>query len=124
MLQNKINVPVIHQNKIIRYFIPQVPSLHLLTTAIGDSLECETPSSFEPLLGLLDSLVELAFLAGIGLGTLGFLVAALFLMLPGQDNSRRGKLVAKNVFIGAVLLLSAQLIVDFLVSQLGATLCS
>ena len=33
-------------------------------------------------------------------------------MLPGQDNSRRGKLVGKNVFIGAVLLLSAQLIVD------------
>ena len=86
--------------------------------------ECSTPSSFEPLLGLLDSLVELAFIGGIGLGTLGFLVAGLFLMLPGQDNSRRGKLVAKNVFIGAVLLLSAQLIVDFLVSQLGATLCS
>lgn len=87
-------------------------------------LDCTTPSSFEPLLGLLDSLVQLAFIAGIGLGTLGFLVAALFLMLPGQDNSRRGKLVAKNVFIGAVLLLSAQLIVDFLVSQLGATLCT
>lgn len=92
--------------------------------AAHDSLDCETPSSFEPLLGLLDSLVELAFIGGIGLGTLGFLVAGLFLMLPGQDNSRRGKLVAKNVFIGAVLLLSAQLIVDFLVSQLGATLCS
>ena len=92
--------------------------------AVQDSLECETPSSFDPLLGLLDSLVELAFLAGIGLGTLGFLVAALFLMLPGQDNSRRGKLVAKNVFIGAVLLLSAQMIVDFLVTQMGAALCS
>jgi hypothetical protein len=90
----------------------------------SDTLNCQTPSSFEPLLGLLDSLVELAFISGIGLGTLGFLVAALFLMLPGQDNSRRGKLVAKNVFIGAVLLLSAQLIVDFLVVQLGATLCS
>jgi len=93
-------------------------------SASHNSLDCTTPSSFEPLLGLLDSLVELAFIAGIGLGTLGFLVAALFLMLPGQDNSRRGKLVAKNVFIGAVLLLSAQLIVDFLVSQLGATLCT
>jgi hypothetical protein len=96
----------------------------LATVASTDSLDCDTPSSFDPLLGLLDSLVELAFLAGIGLGTLGFLVAGLFLMLPGQDNSRRGKLVAKNVFIGAVLLLSAQLIVDFLVSQLGATLCT
>lgn len=124
MLQDEINIPIVHQNGVIPYSKSWVTSLNLLTTAIGDSLECETPSSFEPLLGLLDSLVELAFLAGIGLGTLGFLVAALFLMLPGQDNSRRGKLVAKNVFIGAVLLLSAQLIVDFLVSQLGATLCS
>lgn len=94
-------------------------------SASHDSLDCDTPSSFEPLLGLLDSLVELAFLGGIGLGTLGFLVAALFLMLPGQDNSRRGKLVAKNVFIGAVLLLSAQMIVDFLIIQLGeGALCS
>lgn len=95
-----------------------------LATATSTDLDCATPSSFEPLIGLLDSLVELAFIAGIGLGTLGFLVAALFLMLPGQDNSRRGKLVAKNVFIGSVLLLSAQLIIDFLVSQLGATLCT
>lgn len=114
--------------------IHRVATLSLTTTigiilastpvAAQTDLECETPSSFEPLLGLLDSLVQLAFIAGIGLGTLGFLVAALFLMLPGQDNSRRGKLVAKNVFIGAVLLLSAQLMVDFLVSQLGATLCT
>lgn len=122
---------------IVRNSIPTVQGLKLGTTKINflvgitgtvsstsNPIECDTPSSFEPLLGLLDSLVELAFIAGIGLGTLGFLVAALFLMLPGQNNSRRGKLVAKNVFIGSVLLLSAQLIVDFLVSQLGAILCT
>ena len=100
------------------------PGISLQPLTTQSELDCDTPSSFEPLLGLLDSLVELAFIAGIGLGTLGFLVAALFLMLPGQDNSRRGKLVGKNVFIGSVLLLSAQLIVDFLVSQMGATLCT
>lgn len=86
---------------------------------ISGELECDIPSSFKPLIELLDSLTELAFLAGVGIGVLGFLVAGLFLMLPGQDNSRRGKLVAKNVFIGAILLLSAQMIVDFLVVQLG-----
>ena len=100
------------------------PELLPVLQSAADDLDCETPPSFEPLLGLLDSLVELAFIGGILLGTLGFLVAALFLILPGQDNSRRGKLVAKNVFIGSILLLSAQLIVDFLVSQLGATLCT
>jgi len=101
---------------------------HLLLTLnpyliVQTQTECEIPESFEPLLSLLDSLTQLAFIGGIGLATLGFLVAALYLMLPGPDNNRRGKLVAKNVFIGSVLLMSAQLIVDFLVSELGATLC-
>jgi len=96
----------------------------LLQTA-SDNLDCTTPSSFEPLLGLLNSLVELAFIAGVGLGTLGFLVAALFLMIPGSESNRQGKIVAKNVFIGTVLLLSAQLIVDYMVVQLAeGALCT
>lgn len=121
------NIDGPRKTAILRIVTPTIPFSAAdadTVASVQDSLDCETPSSFEPLLGLLDSLVELAFIGGIGLGTLGFLIAGLFLMLPGQDNSRRGKLVAKNVFIGAVLLLSAQLIVDFLVSQLGATLCS
>ena len=102
--------------------------MHLLLTLnpyliVQTQTECEIPESFDPLLGLLESLTQLAFIGGIGLGTFGFLVAALYLMLPGQDNTRRGKVVAKNVFIGSVLLMSAQMIVDFLVNELGTTLC-
>jgi hypothetical protein len=102
---------------------PKIGLETLLQSSV-DNLDCETPSSFEPLLGLLDSIVELAFLGGILLGTLGFLVAAIFIIVPGQDSSRRGKIVAKNTLIGAILLLSAQLIIDFLVTQMGGALCT
>jgi hypothetical protein len=44
-------------------------------------------------------------------------------MIPGEDWTRRGKLVAKNVFIGVVLLLSANMIVSYLTVQMGANTC-
>jgi len=77
----------------------------------------------EPLVLLLHSLTELAFLAGVSLGVLGLSVAAIFLMLPGPENNRRGKMLAKNVLIGVILLLSANMIVAFLVSELGGVIC-
>lgn len=91
--------------------------------ASHDELPCEVPESLTPLFDLLDTIVQLAFLGGILLGTIGLLVAALYLMLPGEDTSRRGKQIAKHVLIGTVLLLSAQMIIGFLVSQLGTTVC-
>lgn len=91
--------------------------------ASHDGLECSTPDSLEPLFQLLHSLGELAFLAGITVGTLGFLIAGICLMLPGEDYNRRGKMVAKNVFIGVVLLLSSNMIVSYLTVQMGGTAC-
>jgi len=91
--------------------------------AAHDSLECTPPDSLSPLIDLLHSLGELAFLAGVSIGTIGFLTAGIFLMLPGEDWTRRGKTVAKNVFIGVVLLLSANMIVSYLISQMGGTIC-
>ena len=91
--------------------------------AVHDSLECTPPESLSPLIDLLHSLGELAFLAGVAIGTLGFLTAGIFLMIPGEDWSRRGKGVAKNVFIGVVLLLSANMIISYLISQLGGPIC-
>jgi type IV secretory pathway VirB2 component (pilin) len=87
--------------------------------AAHDSLECTPPDALTPLVDLLHSLGELAFLAGVSIGTIGFLTAGIFLMLPGEDWTRRGKGVAKNVFIGVILLLSANMIVSYLVSQMG-----
>lgn len=87
-------------------------------------LSCSVPESLTPLFELLDTLTQLAFLGGVGIGTIGLLVAALFMMLPGEDSTRRGKTVAKHVLLGTLLLLSAQMIISFLISQLGATICT
>lgn len=84
------------------------------------NLDCTPTESLMPLFQLIDSLVQLAFFAGIGLGTLGFMTAGIMLMVPGDDWSRRGKSVAKNTFIGVIILLSAQFIIAFLTNQLAA----
>jgi len=86
--------------------------------------DCTPPEGLEPLLSFLSSITELAFLAGVGLATLTFVIAGMLLILPGQDYNRRGKQVAKNGFIGAVLLLSANMITSYLVSELGANICA
>jgi hypothetical protein len=92
--------------------------------AAHDSLPCEVPDSLVPLFDLLHSITEIALLAGIALATLGFVTSGILLMLPGEDSTRRGKQVAKNVLIGTILLLSASMITSFLVSQMGSTICT
>ena len=93
-------------------------------TASHDGIGCSTPGGLDPLLSFLHTLEQVAFLMGIGVGTIGFLVAGIYLMLPGQDPTRRGKEIAKNVFIGALLLFSAQAIMGFLIAQFGTTICT
>lgn len=83
------------------------------------SSECDEPDSLEPLMALIDSLTTLAFLSGIGLGVLGFSIAAVLLMIPGQELNRRAKRLAKYTFFGVILLLAAPMIVDYLVAQMG-----
>jgi len=85
--------------------------------------ECSVPPSLQPLLALLDTLSQLALLGGVGLATIGFSVAAILILLPGQDRARRGKQLAQNVFIGTVLLLSAEMVVSFLSSQVAGITC-
>lgn len=92
--------------------------------AAHDSLECEPSESLQPLFGLLDSLTELAFLLGVSLGVLGFLVAGLLIIAPGEDWTRKGKQTVKYTFFGLILLLSANMVVDFLVNELGGVVCS
>lgn len=88
-----------------------------------DSLPCEVPTDLTPLFNVLDTIAQVAFLGGVGLATLGFVVAGVFIVVPGEEYTRRGKDVAKHVLIGTILLLSANMIVAFLVSQFGVTIC-
>jgi hypothetical protein len=87
------------------------------------NLGCSPSQSFEPLFQLLHALTELAFLGGVLLATLGFLTAGILIIIPGQEYTRRGKQIAKSVLIGTVLLLSANMIVQFIINQLGSVVC-
>jgi hypothetical protein len=78
----------------------------------------------QPLFDLLNSFVEIAFIAGVAVATLGFLYAGIRFMMPGEDNTRLAKKGARNTLIGATLLLGANIIVSFLISQLGAASCA
>lgn len=86
--------------------------------------DCTVPPDLQPLVDLLNTIGELAFIAGIALATVGFSIAGLLFMMPGQEYTRRGKQVAKNVLIGTIILLSANMVVSFLTSQLGTSLCT
>jgi len=85
---------------------------------------CTTPEAFTPLFDLLNTLAEIAFVAGLSIGLLGLLIAGTYMMLPGQDSNRKGKDIAKHVIFGTILLLSANMIMTFLITQLGASLCT
>jgi hypothetical protein len=87
------------------------------------SLGCSPSSSFEPLFQLLHSVTELAFIAGVALATFGFAFAGIAFMIPGEEWNRRGKLAAKNVLIGTIILLSSNMVVSFLTGQLGGVIC-
>jgi hypothetical protein len=100
-------------------------ALFLVQPAAAQPAEdCTVPPDLQPLIDLLNTIGELAFIAGIALATVGFSVAGLMFMMPGQEYARRGKQVAKNVFIGTIILLSANMVVSFLTSQLGTSLCT
>jgi len=93
------------------YWVPAI----LLQSSPG----CQPPDSLAPLLSLIDSLTTLVFLSGVGIGVLGFSAAAVMFMVMGEEWTRRGKRLARHVFVGVILLLAAPMIVDYLVASLG-----
>lgn len=94
--------------------------------ATHESASCSssTPSSLQPLFELLHTLGILAFAFGAGLGVLGLSVAGLMIAGPfGEDMVRKGKSVVKNTILGVIILLSARMVVDFLINQLAPSFC-
>lgn len=92
--------------------------------SVVDSLDCTPPEELLELFVLLESLTQLAFIAGVGLGVLGFSLAGVMFMIPGEEYNRRAKTLAKSTLIGVIILLSAEMVVEFLISQLGGVVCS
>jgi hypothetical protein len=86
-------------------------------TSVTSGLSCNPPTGLEPLFNFLNSITELAFLGGVFLATLTFVVAGIAFIWPGQDYNRLGKKIATNGFFGTVLLLSANMITSWIVSN-------
>jgi hypothetical protein len=124
MMQPKARIP--NHKKAVSFTTELLLSALVLTqpAAAQTAENCSVPSDLQPLIDLLNTLGELAFIAGIALATIGFSVAGLLFMMPGVEYTRRAKQVGTNVFIGAIILLSANMVVSFLVSQLGTTMCT
>ena len=121
------NEPAYNPRRIATKIATPLLGLFLTTgraTASHGALPCDPPSSLTPLFDLMDTFTQIALITGVGLATLGLLVAAIYFMMPGEDNNRRAKKIAKNTLLGAILLLTANGIVSFLVNELGTTICS
>lgn len=101
-------------------------SLAIMSTPVAaahGSTSCPSNSAFGPLFQLLHSLTELAFIAGVALATFGFAFAGISYIIPGEEWNRRGKQAAKNVLIGTIIMLSSNMVVSFLVRELGGVTC-
>jgi hypothetical protein len=108
--------------------LPAAVALSLLINPVSAQSatdNCTIPSSLQPLFDLLGTLETLAFVAGVSLGVVGLSVAGIMIAGPfGEDWVRRGKLVAKNTILGVVILASANMVVSFLITQLGPSFCT
>lgn len=112
------------KKKLIGIVVAVVLLFSTPAAASHGTLNCSLPGEIEPLLAFLDTIVQMLLFGGVSLGTLGLTLAGIMVIWPGQDMNRRGKDVAKHVIIGVVILLSAQMVMAFLVSELGSLACA
>lgn len=85
--------------------------------------DCTIPEGLTGLFTFLHGLSQILLIAGIGVAVIGISVAAIYFMLPGQDKTQRAKQIVVNVVIGTVLLLSANGVISWVISQFGSTIC-
>jgi len=88
-----------------------------------DSLSCDPPEDLSPLFDLLHEVTQLLFMAGVALGTAGFILGGIYMMLPGDDASQKGKTIWKYTLFGTVLVLSSEMIMKAMVDTLSPGIC-
>lgn len=108
--------------KALKLWVFSLSSLALIQPAAAQTnatsgVDCNPPPPLEPLISFLNSITELAFLAGVTLATFTFVIAGICFILPGDDYNRLGKKIAKNGLLGTILLLSANMITAYIISQ-------
>ncbi|SDQ40592.1 pilin [Natronobacterium texcoconense] len=87
--------------------------------SVFEALGCEVDAEFEPLFNLIDSLITLITLGGLAVAVLSLTVAGLVYMFGTRDQIVRAKRRVRAVLIGLVIILSANMVVVWLVSQIG-----
>jgi len=91
--------------------------------AQSDTLPCEPPEGLSPLFNLLDGIIELLFITGVGVGTIGFILGGIYMMLPGDDSSQKGKSIWKYTLFGTLLVLSSQMVMEYMLEVLSPGFC-
>jgi hypothetical protein len=96
----------------------------LLTLAVQPAAafhtECDYPAVFSPVLRLLHDLTSLVQVAGLILAVLGLSVAGLIYItrFGGPNSVERARRIARNVILGASIMLMSEPIVAYLAQQL------
>lgn len=91
--------------------------------ASHDNLGCDPPEEFTPLLDFLHSVEELGVIFAVTILTLSVIAAGVFYMLPGEDNTRRAKLILKNGVLGMLIVFMAPMLSAFLISSFEGVFC-
>lgn len=91
--------------------------------AQSDTLPCEPPEDLSPLFSLLEGIIELLFITGVGVGTIGFILGGIYMMLPGDDSSQKGKTIWKYTLFGTLLVLSSQMVMEYMLGVLSPGFC-
>lgn len=82
------------------------------------------PADFGRLFVFLDRIAHLLLFGGIAIATPMLLIGSILVIGPfGADGRRRGIQIIKYTLFGLILLLSAQLIVSWIVGQLAPVFC-
>lgn len=93
-------------------------------SAAHTTIQCPIPPGLEPLFVFLHTLNQVVFIVGVSLGTLGFLVAGMLIASPIPDHTPTGRKVFRNVFVGVLVLLVARMMIVWMISSLGGTICT
>ncbi|MFC7213056.1 pilin [Saliphagus sp. GCM10025334] len=85
---------------------------------VFDTLDCDEPPEFEPLMNLIGSITELAYVFGLTLAVLALVYAGIVMIWGSEESKRRAKKHSQNVVAGVILILLANSIIVFLVRSM------
>lgn len=96
-----------------------IPAVSQPALAIHDSAPCPPDPTLEPLFSFIHDVTTLIMLLGLAFAVVGLSVSGIeYMWAVTLERKKRAKQHAQNVIIGVVILLSATMIVAFLMTRL------